>query len=367
MSTAVSLLEYVRQTGPFKVDRENAVIHGVRVLGLESANNRSYLREAVSKAISAGLYEGVATNVDHPARAGEQTTVARRNGWLENVQQETDGGGRGDWHLIAAHPMTPMILEIAERRPQLLGLSHNASGKTRRDGSGREIVESIDAVHSVDLVADPATVKGLHEGRTMTQTVKALIESLKATRPGYSRGLQEMAEAGLMSPDAAMDPPMDMPAEEAAPEESKDHEQAILDAAKACLDDTSLNAAEKLAKIKKLLGIIDEKGGEAPAADTAAEESRKRVEAANLREMKALRLIAGKGLKLTPLAEMALAGCKTDDDVKRVVESLEAGGGSQRPRSATPGANTGGGGGSLQEGKAPTEPKDFAKYAKSGV
>jgi hypothetical protein len=356
------LLEYVKQTGPFKVDRENAIIYGVKVIDLESANNRSYLKEAVGNAINAGLYEKKATNIDHPSRPGESTTVARRNGWLENVQQEASGGGRGDWHLIKSHPMTEMILEIAERAPWLLGLSHNASGKTRRDGKGKEIVEAIEAVHSVDCVADPATVKGLHEGKEMTTTVKQLIESLKTTRPGYARGLREMAEAGLMSPDAAMDAPTDMPASEAPPEkaEETDHEQAILDAAKACLDDTSLSAPEKLVKIKKLLGIIEDKPDDAEPA--ATEESR-RAAAANLREMKALRLIAVKGLRLTPLAEMALKGAQTDADVQKIVEGLETPSRGQAPRSATP-TNGQRAGAALTEGAIPSDTKGALEWLK---
>lgn len=256
-----NLLEYVQQTGPFEVDEDNAVIKGVRILGLESANNRRYLREGVTAAIP--LYEGKATNVDHPTKPNESTTVARRNGWLENVRQESDGGLRGDWHLLKSHPLTPTILEAARVRPQLMGLSHNASGRTRREG-GREIVEAIDAVNSVDLVADPATVTGLHEGKIVTTTVKQLIESYKTKRPGYSRALREMAEAGLLSPDQKQEapegmegedmPPADVPAEVV---DTVDHEQAILDAAKACIDDTSLPAAEKIAKIKKLLQMLD--------------------------------------------------------------------------------------------------------------
>ena len=89
---------------------------------------------------------------------------------------------------------------------------------TRRE-NGREIVESIDAVHSVDLVADPATVSGLHEGRTMARRkVRDLIECLCKTRPGYARGLKEEAEAGEEAAEEAAEGEGE-PAEESKPAE----------------------------------------------------------------------------------------------------------------------------------------------------
>ena len=327
---SVNLLEYVRQTGPFRVDRENAVIHGVKVIGLESENNRSYLKEAVGKAIKDGMYERRVTNVDHGTKAGESTTVAWRNGWLENVAQDDTGGGTGEWHLIKSHPLTPMILEIAERAPWLLGLSHNASGKTRRDSSGREIVEAIEKVHSVDVVADPATTKGLHEERKMKLTIKALAESLKATRPGYSRGLLEVADSGVMSPDM----PMDAPEEAAAPPEEKaDHEQALKDGFRgamiAVLDDDSMDMKAMLSKLKEIMAAKEKLlGGKGKAADepdgdepAAAEESRKLK-----LEIAGLKLLNESGVKADRVLTKALSACTSESEVKELIESAKSSG-----------------------------------------
>lgn len=341
MSERIEILEYTMQSGGgLVVDPEAATIDNVRILGLASANGRDYLPEAVKAAI--GLYEGKATNINHPARPGEPTTIERRNGWLSAVRQESDGGLRGKWSLLKSDPQTAKILEVAQRNPSLLGLSHNVSGKVRREG-GREIVESIDCVHSVDVVADPATVQGLHEqrqGSAVKSTVKKLIESLKTTRPAYARSLREMAEAGVMSPDTPMDAPPDAPAGEA------DSEEAILNAAGIVLKDTSLSVAERLSKIRKLLRLTGAAGGNGDTADTgegaegdmgAAEESKKlKLENAGLR------LLLEAGLKPTKVLSRALAGCTSEAEMKELIEEVRTSpGAAQRPRSAAPPAPSG--------------------------
>jgi hypothetical protein len=391
--THADILEFVtqRQEG-LTVDTEHAVIHGVRVLGLSSANGRDYLAAAVKAALP--LYEGRPTNCDHPTRAGEPTTIARRNGWLAAARQDQDGGMRADWHLIKSHPMTAMILEVAQRNPSLLGLSHNVSGKVRRE-NGREIVEAIEVVHSVDCVADPATVKGLHEGIslndlrnrrgaefagglvTMKSTVRQLIESLKDTRPRYARALREMAEAGIMSGDTAMEAPPEAPAGEA------DHEAALKAgfraAVMAIMDDDSLDMSAKLKKMRdvlraeeKLLGGNGEgdkkEGGDMPAA---AEESKKlKLEVAGLK------LLLEAGIKPTKVLSRALSSCTSEQEMRELIEESRSGtgaaGGPQRPRSAAPPAPAPGNGSrQVQEQRSgttveiPTEPRALGRWLKT--
>lgn len=385
MSQHVHLQEYVRQSGGLTVDVENGVLHGVRILGLTSANGRQYLAEAVKQAI--GLYEGVATNCDHPSRPGEATTVARRIGWLENVRQEPDGGLRGNWHLLQSHPMTPVILEVAQKRPQLLGLSHNVSGRVRRE-NGQEIVEAIEVVNGVDCVADGATVKGLHEGRNQNQagwaggivtmieksTVKQIIEATKDKRPAYAKALREMAEAGVMSPDAAMDMPAEAPAGEA------DHETALKQgfraAVMAIMDDDSLDTGAKLKKMRDVLraeekligGNGEEKTPKEEGGDMAAEESRKLK-----LENTGLRLLLETGVNPSKVLTRALAGCKDEAEMKEIIEEARSGaaGGSQRPRSAGSPVPPAGQDGSRQmqeqrtgsgSGQAPAEPAALGRW-----
>lgn len=363
------LLEYVAQTGPFSVDRDGAVVRGVRVLGLASANGREYSREAVREALP--LYQGKAVNADHPARPGQATPVGSRVGWLENVVQEADGGLRGDWHLLKSHPLTPVVLEVAERRPQLLGLSHNAVGRTRRVG-GRVVVEQIESVQSVDLVADPATVAGLHEGRTMSvQPLREVIKALEAAgRKGAARALREVAEAGVMDPAADMAMP-EAPAEGG---DDADHEAALRQgfrgAVVAVLDDDGLDMKMKLKKIKDILKAEEKllgNGGETEEADDTEEAA---TAEGRLREqyelrLKARDLCADLGVSPTKGLRKALDACTTVQEQRELIEEFKqvqgrpAGGARSAPPRQGQGDTA-----RVAEGKAPADQKALAAWLK---
>jgi hypothetical protein len=159
-TTTTDIME--RSTVPSgRVDKANGVIRGVKILGRESANGRKYTDQAIRKA--APMYEGKGVFIDHPARStpNAERAIQDRIGWLENVTVKPDGL-YGDLHILKSHPLADTVFESAETNPSLLGLSHNARAKTRRD-NGIEVVEEIGSVRSVDLVTDPATTKGLFE------------------------------------------------------------------------------------------------------------------------------------------------------------------------------------------------------------
>ncbi len=160
----VRLLERQVQRDGLRVNRELGIIYGVRILGYESANGRTYSHEAVAKA--KGMYENLPVNVNHPSRDAPNADrdLADRFGKLKNVSIDS-GGLRGDLWIIRSHRLADSVFEMAENHSSLLGLSHNAEGQTRRD-NGRVIVERIDRVRSVDLVADPASSRGLFESRS---------------------------------------------------------------------------------------------------------------------------------------------------------------------------------------------------------
>jgi len=142
-------------------DTEAGVIKGVRILGRQSLNGREYTPEAITNAMS--LYEGRPVNLDHPdrSRPTSERSVKDRFGWLVNVHQANDGL-EGDLHYLKSHPQSAQIVEAAQRNPAMIGLSHNADGRTSRR-NGKTLVEEIIGVRSVDLVADPATTKSLFE------------------------------------------------------------------------------------------------------------------------------------------------------------------------------------------------------------
>jgi hypothetical protein len=144
------------------VDREAGVIRGVKLLGLESSNGRTYLKEPVARAI--GLYEGAKVNVDHPHdKPDGPRSYGDRMGIVENVRIEQGAGGlRGDFRANPKHALWEQLAWDAEHSPQSVGFSHNIVGKTSTKG-GKTVVEEISRVTSVDLVADPATTRGLFE------------------------------------------------------------------------------------------------------------------------------------------------------------------------------------------------------------
>lgn len=142
-----------------KVDRDGRVIRGVKIIGRISKNGREYTADALRKA--RGLYEGAGVFIDHELTGGKTRTVNSRFGELRNVRFQDDALW-GDLHYLASHPLAEMVLEVAERMPSKLGLSHAADGQTRNIG-GKVIVEHIHSVQSVDVVATPATTGGLFE------------------------------------------------------------------------------------------------------------------------------------------------------------------------------------------------------------
>lgn len=247
-----SLAESVWGSEPLKVDRDAGIIYGVKVLGLESDNGRTYLPEAAEAAVP--LYEGVHVNIDHPTDANGNPKPTRtrssydRFGKLQNARFVEGQGIFADLAYLKAHPMADRICEAAERMPDTFGLSHNADGDEVMQG-GQRVVRKLFEVRHVDVVADPATTKSLCESRNMAQTtVGKLMESFDARcTKKLQKRIKQLLEDDMMPADA----PVDAPAEGADPDQAlKDGFRAAMNAV---LDDDSLDATAKLAKLKELL------------------------------------------------------------------------------------------------------------------
>jgi hypothetical protein len=144
-----------------RVDREAGVIRGVKVLGLESRNGRTYLPEALAQA--APLYEEAKVNVNHPK--GNPTgprDYQDRMGTIRGVSMRPNEGLFADFHFNPRHALAEQLIWDAEHAPENVGFSHNVEARVARRGD-RVVVEAITRVQSVDLVADPATTRGLFE------------------------------------------------------------------------------------------------------------------------------------------------------------------------------------------------------------
>lgn len=161
----VNLREYLGWgETPMQVDREAAIIRGVKVLGLQSRNGRRYTEEALRRAVP--LYEGAKVNVNHPPGPG---TVPRdyrdRLGFLSDVEYRAGEGLFANLHFNPRHDVAERLIWDAQHAPQNVGLSHNVLARVRPEGE-LTVVYEIAQVLSVDLVADPASTQGLFEAQS---------------------------------------------------------------------------------------------------------------------------------------------------------------------------------------------------------
>jgi hypothetical protein len=270
------------QESAIVVDEAAGIAKDLAVLGPESLNGRTYTESCMRGA--APLYEGAAVYVDHAEKPGVSRSYRDRFGTIRNAGFR-EGKVRGDLHYNPKHPLAEQFAWDAQHAPENCGLSHNVQGRSVTK-SGRTVVESIQSVRSVDLVAEPATNKTLTEGIAML-SFKQVIDKAFGRKPGFDT-FREM-----MGDDAAMaELPVEAPADAPADDQIK---AAFRAAAMAAFDDSSLDTTQTLAKIKEILKAYDKVSGEEPAekpadppADTPTEESVKLFE--ELRgELKTLR------------------------------------------------------------------------------
>lgn len=186
------------------VDRTEGVIHGVKILGLRSRNGRVYLPEALSQA--APLYEGAKVNLNHPkGHARQPRDYQDRIGAIRNVQLRDGEGLFADFHFNPKHALAEQLAWDAEHAPGNVGFSHHVQARTARRGE-ELVVEAITRVESVDLVADPATTRGLFEGgingaprsdlaalsvELLTERRGDLVEAIRADAAGELARLRE--------------------------------------------------------------------------------------------------------------------------------------------------------------------------------
>jgi len=142
------------------VDKENSIIKNVALLSTQSANNREYTESCLES--SKPLFEGVKSYVNHqhPKERGNSRDFRDIIGGYSNIRVE-EGKVYGDLQLIESEHKIK-ILSMAESMPDLAGNSIQAMGKYHRK-DGKEIVEELTKIHSVDLVTNPATTGGLFE------------------------------------------------------------------------------------------------------------------------------------------------------------------------------------------------------------
>ena len=373
--TVTRLEEYVQSAAALRVDRERGVIHRVKLLGWQSTNGGPKGRRYLPEGVDPRMYEGRHAYIDHGEK-GRPRSSADKFGWYSGVVKEPDGL-YGDLHFLRSHPMAERVCEAAERRPDLFGCSHTASGRERvRDGES--VIEAVEAVESVDVVAQAATVHSLREERSdpVNPPVKRKLRAI------FEAAYPDRFRAWLTEMDGDM--PGDLPPEvEVAPDAAPEDQAAaafesMLVSVFRALVAGDLDEAGAIAKVKdilktygKLAGSEDTSGdGGGDGADTGGGDGGtegRRPGDANLREQmaallreKATRRQAAKaGVSLTEDQVEDLAAVADDARRLRLIEALKPHTQTTPPakpqsrgRDTTP----------VTETKAPTEPKALAAW-----
>ena len=380
------LQEVTANDRPLRVDREKGIIYDVKIIGVQSANKRTYPVDVLAKA--APLYEDATVNVNHPTRNDQARGVEDTFGAIRGVRVKATGddpGLYGDLHYLKEHALAGRIAEHAERFANKIGLSHNADGTGRQAADGF-MVESINRVISVDLVKDPATNKSLFEEVQPMKLKNFKLSEIVAKLPTDNVRRKELAkliEEGAMSGDTV-----------AATEDQPGPEEAIKAAFRAeiikAFDDSSLDAKATLARIKEVIKAHEkvqnamagtkaaDGGGEAPAGgdktETTPTQEGKTTEVGKLLE-KLERLEARdqvrellREAKRDVSAEQFDAICASPAaHRKTLIEGLgqpignaPKGGNAERPR--TTGSTAATGGGKEGEGRGYEKGKNFMEH-----
>lgn len=276
--------------GTDRVDTELGIIRGVKLVGVQSKNlgrtlgldvrqfgdavNRPYryAMEALKAAIP--MYEAASIYSNHQPWVMENgvrkinLSAERSNddlvGWpqkviaIETGNPEIDGL-YGDWHYVKSHPLAGQFVEIAQRKPEKLAMSHEAIFADVRVKNGIIEIGRIAAVEAIALVNQkPGTTNSLFENVApkeppVPKLLKQVIESLAADHAGRAAVLELMG-------DGFTDMPM-----EAEVADGGDADAQINDAFRsmviAAYDDETLDSAATVARIKEILKAKDKLSG----------------------------------------------------------------------------------------------------------
>lgn len=227
-----------------RVDESQAVIRGVKVLGVQSKNtgrvlgldqrqfgaaiDKPYRYSLAGLKDACPLYEGARVFSNHTkfdfSDEGQRIVTGgeRQNedmlGWLRNCRVVETGDDRvdglyADLEYLKSHPFAPRLIEVARRNDKVLALSHEAGFDAPQLVNGQIQITRITEVNSVALVASPpGTTNGLfetHSGeRPMpTKTIRQILESLPPNLDGRRELMEAITDSGQFNQMADMPVP----------------------------------------------------------------------------------------------------------------------------------------------------------------
>jgi hypothetical protein len=316
------------------VDIAAGVLKNVVLCGFKSANGREYPRAVLESRLA--KYEGAKANLNHAVNG---RVFQEWIGVIRNVRKGDDGRPRGNVVLFKSDPHTPKILEAAQTCPDKFGMSHVALCRTSRRADGVEVVEDIEAVESVDIVVDPATVDGLFEDKGAAVGKVSLKRFVELRGPKW--GPQKWAAAAKLCEDfpAYADvPAVDEPAADAE-EKPGDLKAALMAALEPMLDEAfdSGDPAKLIAALKDFIKLHAKhtgKGGGETEPETEESKRRKPDAAALTREaLDVCRKVGFKGFDATDLDIISAAPTAEREAVAKRLMGAGGGTGGETPTS----------------------------------
>lgn len=166
-------------------DGGGTMVRGMKLLGLESKNGRTYDTHGVRSTGSDRL-TGARVFLNHPAQATDARRYEDQIGSVVTAKYREGQGHFGDVRFNPKHAVYEQLMWDIRNNPSGLGMSINASLRVarQRDSAGRIVVEGIHSIRSVDIVTHPATTNGVfeHEETDVSPelTVEQLLEGLKS-------------------------------------------------------------------------------------------------------------------------------------------------------------------------------------------
>jgi hypothetical protein len=334
-----------------RVDSDAGTISGAVICGFESVNRRRYGWRDGKLPARIALYEGARVNLNH---SKDGRTFQEWVGVVRGPHAGPDGRPvAGKIQLFKSDPYAAKVLEAARECPEKFGLSHVVRAVTRREG-GVDVVEDIEAVESVDIVVDPASVKGLFEGverEPRPVTLGELVESVEARaepdrRRDLRRFLVEMDGDPVLAAPAGDLPPADADPDAALWGGFTAAIGAILDQYKSGAIDAAEAGKQVGRYVKAHARLMKSTSGEEKPAEEKPAESALKAENDRLARENAVLRLAG-GVKLSEAQRKALGRLDTDDERKALLESFKA-----QPAGETPRAAHREGGAKVEGGKA---------------
>lgn len=139
-------------------ERDQRRIRNVVLLGPQSRNGYRYSPLAMQAAQP--LYENRPIFLDHADEHSSPTRRKLRDFAGQVLAPRYEGERlRGDLRLLGPH--TDWLFDLIEAAPHDIGMSHVVLGRRSQQG---QLVEHIERVVSVDIVAFPATTQSFQEG-----------------------------------------------------------------------------------------------------------------------------------------------------------------------------------------------------------